>query len=258
MSTLGLIVFFSLVGGLFSLIGGAALLVYSHRARRFSIHLVTFAAGALLGASFLDILPESLSNSSPGSYTNDQVLAVVLAGILSFFIIERILLRFHSHEDDGHVKSAAPLAYYGDAIHNFLDGVAIAISFLVSNKLGIVTALAVAAHEIPEEIGLFSIFLAASWSKRKIIVFNIAASLLTTLGAVATYLARDVFLQFIPFLLAFTAGNFIYIALSDLVPEIHHQTRKDKGWHVVALLIIGVAAVGAITKIIEQILPGKI
>lgn len=256
MNLLALIIVFSVIGGLISLAGAFVLLKVHYRlTERILIHLVTFSAGVLLGASFLDILPEAfaeIGNNSP-----NLVFSLILAGILVFFIIERILIGFHRHEDDDSVKNkqAPQLLLLGDALHNFLDGVAIALAFIVSVPLGVITGIAVAAHEIPAEMGEFTVQLRAGWKKRTVLFANVFVSLMSVIGALVTYFIRNEIEPWIPLLLAFAAGGLIYIASSDLIPEVNLKTRRDNAWHVIALLVIGVFSTRIIEQLIERLLP---
>ncbi len=247
MSTLSLIILFSVVSGVLSLLGGLILLINTNWVRKFSIHFVSFAAGALLAVAFLDVLPEALELTLG---KREEILVATLAGILVFFAIERLILfQFHGHADDTeagarHVSHATPiLLNIGDAFHNFIDGVAIAAAFLVNAPLGILTALSVAAHEIPQEIGDFSVMLHHGWKKNRVLWLNILVSLTNVIGALAAYAARDFVKPILPQLLGFTAGIFIYIAASDLIPQLAYDRRADKPSHVFGFLFVGVLAV---------------
>lgn len=249
------LILYSLIGGVFSLIGGLLLFSYKHLTARALIHLATFAAGALLGAAFLELLPEVLELASEHEIGIERITPIILFGIVVFFLLERLLLRFHGHAHHGnhesHVERTPWLLIIGDSLHNFADGVAIASAYLVNPSLGLVTALAVAAHEVPSEIGEFSVMLQAGWPRRRVLATNIASAFMATVGAIVAYLARDIIEPLTPLILAFTIGIFIYIALSDLVPEIHHKTRADKASHVLALLILGIVMVGYIGRVLE-------
>jgi len=253
---LGQIVLFSLIGGVFSLIGGSLLLTSRRLTGKLLIHLATFAAGALLGAAFLDLLPETIAAGEALGIEVEPLAIAILVGIIAFFTLERLLLRFHGHHEEGrasgHLERTPWLLIIGDSLHNLMDGIAIASAFFVSAPLGIVTALAVASHEVPSEIGEFSVMLQAGWPRRRVFLTNVFSAFMATVGAVVAYGLRGLIEPVVPWILALTTGIFIYIASSDLIPEIHHKTRKDKPAHVIGLLIVGVVVVGVIGKLVEN------
>ncbi len=218
------VIFFSLIGGLFSLVGGALLLRNKTTADGLANYATPFAAGVLLAAAFTDLLPESLHEAEAR-----PILIATMSGMLAFFILERFLRFFHHHhEHSAKNKSSNTLIIIGDTLHNALDGVAIGAAFLISPSTGIVAAIAVAAHEIPQEIGDFGLLLKNGMAKKKIILVNVISSLATTLTAVLTYWLADAENGVIPYLLAITAGFFIYIASSDIIPGIHEKLEKGK------------------------------
>jgi zinc and cadmium transporter len=131
----------------------------------------------------------------------------------------------------------------GDTIHNFADGVLIAITFIADPALGILTAIAIAAHELPQEFSDFTIMLSHGWGKTRVLLVNIFSALSSLIGAVLAYVFRDTILPYLPQLLAFTAGIFIYISVADLIPEISHESLQDKTWHVFSLLLLGILSV---------------
>ncbi len=225
------IIFFSLIGGLFSLVGALLLLKSKKTAEGMAKYATPFAAGVLLGAAFIDLLPEALEQGAD----QNSILLATLIGILVFFVLERFVSVFHHHHpdhehvhDDTKPSSTNLMVIIGDSVHNALDGVAIASAFLIGGtSTGIITVLAVALHEIPQEIGDFGILLKNGMSRRKVIAVNIGSALATTIAAVITYkIGGD--LDIIPYLLAITAGFFIYIATSDIIPEIHDSASKNK------------------------------
>lgn len=243
------VIFFSLVGGVFSLVGGFLLLSNRKLTTNLTKYAVPFAAGALLGAAFFDLLPESIEKTAAGAAPR-----WVLFGLLLFFVLDQFLHWFHHHkkEEHTHVKSAAPLIVAGDTAHNFIDGLAIGAAFLVSVPTGIVTAVAVAAHEIPQEIGDFGLLLKAGYSRRKVLVINALSALATVAGALLVFwLGSRVDLP-VGELIAIAAGMFIYIAASDLIPAIHEEAKGRLAWIPVALLFLGVLVVGAATEIAHE------
>ena len=244
MSTLEYILVFTFLGSIASLAGGFALLSKEKLALKISHLLASFAAGTLLGAAFFDLLPEALHE---GEESGIDIFLWSLVGILLFFLLERFIHWFHHHEEypehKRESKSTVPLIVIGDTMHNFVDGVVIAATFLVSIPLGIVTAIAVAMHEIPQEIGDFGLLLHKGLSRRKVIIVNIASASVAFMGAIITYILGDILEGYIPILLALTAGFFIYIATSDLIPEIHHEKRKGFAVIESVLLIVGVIVI---------------
>lgn len=244
------VIFWSFIGSVFSLLGGV-LLVGNKKLRDTAIRFgLPFGAGALLAAAFLGLLPEAAEGS------DIHVIAMyALGGFLGFFILERLLGWFHHHEshhhDTIHGKRNAThqwLVIVGDTLHNAIDGVAIGAAFLINPAAGIGTALAVAAHEIPQEIGDFSILLGKGMRARNVILVNLVSALATVATALATYLLGDS-LNFNPaFLIAIAAGFFIYIAASDIIPDIHEKPRREGNIQAL-MLLIGVIVIGCIISL---------
>ena len=234
-----LILFFSLVGGLFSLLGGVLLLRKDDTRNELFIHLLSFAAGAMLATAFLDILPEAAETG----LSMDRLFQWTFGAFIASFLLEGIFLRFHHHEATHRITATPWLLVVSDSIHNCIDGIAIAAAFLVNVPLGIITALAVAVHEIPQEIGDFSILLNAGWQRRKVLLVNILSSLFAVVGALLTLALRDTIQPVVGFFLAMIGGIFIYIGASDLVPELYHTTRRDKLTHVTLLFLAGIATI---------------
>jgi zinc and cadmium transporter len=253
MSTLGYILLYTSLGSIVSLMGGIILLANKELARRLTEPLSAFAAGALLGTAFLDLLPEALEASESTAISPHIVFFWVLIGIIIFFLLERFIHWFHHHhEHQGEIKKpTGTLILLGDSIHNFIDGVAIAITFMIDPTLGVVTTLAVGAHEIPQEIGDFGVLLKAGYSRTKVLFYNVLSAGAALVGATLTYLIGPQIAGSMPILLAVTAGFFIYIALSDLVPEIHAWGTKKLAIIESFLLIAGIVAVGLIVQLLE-------
>lgn len=230
----------ALSGGVVSLLGGI-LLLYRKRLSEPTLHyLVSFAAGGMLAAAFLDLLPEALHEGG-----GDSVPTFALGGVLLFFLVEKFLLwHHHSHAHSAEeVKTVGPLIIIGDTLHNFLDGIAITITFLVSVPLGIVTTLAIIFHEIPQEIGDFAVLLDAGLKRAKVLLFNLASSLATLLGAWVALLFSESIERIAPQFLAITAGIFIYIAGADLIPEIHREKNRTRILAQVVSLIMGIIVI---------------
>ena len=253
MSTLGYILLFTFIGSLGSLIGGLILLSKEKLALKISHFLASFAAGTLLGTAFFDLLPEAAHEAEE---TDINVFLWTLIGITIFFFLERFIHWFHHHEEyhehKKESKSTLPLIIISDTVHNFIDGVVIAATFLVSIPLGIVTTLAVAAHEIPQEIGDFGLMLHKGMAKKKIIYVNILSAAAAFSGAIIMYLLGDTFKNYLPIFLAVTAGFFIYIATSDLIPEIHYEKRKGFAAIESALLVLGMLTIWLSVTLLEH------
>ena len=236
----GHVIFFSLIGGVLSLLGGMFLLRSKVSAEKLARYATPFAAGALLAAVFLDLLREGMHDASV-----DTVLLSALIGILLFFFAERFLHWFHHHHQHDDRDPGRSLIIIGDTVHNALDGVAIAAAFLISVPTGIVTTFAVAAHEIPQEIGDFGLLLHKGMRRRQVLLVNILSALATTVVAVITFgLGSDEQLP-IGVLLGLSAGFLLYIAMSDVIPELHEHTNPKRLFSLQPLLLVlGALVVG--------------
>lgn len=253
---LAYIIFFTLVGSVFSLIGGVLLLINEKKTLKYSHFLAAFAAGTLLGTVFFDLFPEAVHESEnlEKSGTEVSIFIWTLLGILGFFLLERFIHWFHHHQhayEEKLVKPTVPLIIIGDSVHNFIDGVVIAATFLVSIPLGIITTLAVAAHEIPQEIGDFGILLHKGLGRKKVLLVNILSALTAMVGALITFWIGEQIETSIPILLAITAGFFIYIALSDLIPEIHQENRRGFAVIETSLMFLGVVIIYIFITLLE-------
>lgn len=239
MATYWHVIFYSLVGGVFSLIGGLLLLSRRKAAVQLTKYATPFAAGALLSAVFLDLLTDAVEES-----VIESALQWTLIGLVLFFFLEHFLHWFHHHHEHGKKsddsKKDVPLIIIGDTIHNALDGIAIASSFLISVPTGIVTTIAVAAHEIPQEIGDFGLLLSRGLSRKKVLLVNVCSALATTLLAVLTFaLGSDSKLP-VGALIGLSAGFLLYIATSDLIPTIHeHAKGKRRFFDIHSLMLLG-------------------
>jgi zinc and cadmium transporter len=245
------LIFFALAGSLVSLLGGVYMLFGGWGAAKLQKIAVPFAAGALLAASFFDLLPEALEMDNA-----HIVLGWTLAGFLFFFAAERGLrVLHHDHEHTGGGdKASRSLIIFGDTIHNFLDGLAIGAAFLVSPATGIITTVAIAAHEIPQEIGDFGLLLKKGMPKTRIFIVNLASALATLVGAVLVFGFGDVINLPVGILLAVTAGFFIYIAAADIIPSIHKKgNTKAANWETF-ILIISALAIAASTLFVHGII----
>jgi zinc and cadmium transporter len=215
---------YSLIAGLFSLIGAALLLWRRTFSPKLLTGLLSFAAGTFLSAVFFEMLPEAVESVSEPH----PIFIFALFGFASFFVLERLSMRYlvdrskHAHAD--HTESLPLLMIIGDSIHNFIDGIVLGLTYLANPALALPTALAIATHEIPQEIADAVVFLKLGWSKKRILKLNVYQSLLTVPGVFIGLWFGSIFESTLPYLLALAAGIFLYIAASDLIPEIHHST----------------------------------
>lgn len=232
-----------IIGSALSLIGGALLLRFKKRREAAILLTMPFGAGALLAAAFLDLLPESIELADPS-----MMFMYCLAGIIFFFALERCASWFHhhhEHQQDAKNAQQRRMIMLGDLLHNAIDGVAIGAAFLVSIPTGIITTLAVSAHEIPKELGTFAMLLSKGWKGSTVVLANIATAVATVALAVFVYVFGQNVDAFVAPILALTAGFFIYVAASDIIPDIHEQPRKI-GTIQAAMLVAGVVIVGTV------------
>jgi zinc and cadmium transporter len=254
MTSLGWIVAASLAGGVLS--AGAAAFALALRAAWIPT-LVSFAIGALLGAAFLEVIPHAFENGEPHT-----VAASILCGILVFFLLEKLLLWRHSHDDvevahghgDGHDHGrSGALIVVGDTIHNFLDGILIAAAFLQSTQLGIITAIAIVAHEIPQEVGDFLILLNSGYSKLKAFVLNMLSSCATLVGGVIGYYALQVIEGWTPVLLGVVAASMIYVAVADLIPGLHRRPELRATASQTVLIALGIGSIALVRALLGDL-----
>ncbi|OGW33107.1 MAG: ZIP zinc transporter [Nitrospirae bacterium GWC2_56_14] len=234
------IVVFSLLGSVGSLAGALLLLAFPSRMRSTVVPaLVSYSAGTLLGAAFLGMLPQALERAYAG-----PVLATVLAGIVLFFLLEKLVIWRHCHDGEcERHNTAGPLILFGDAFHNFVDGVVIAAAFLISIPLGTATALAVIAHEVPQEIGDFAVLLDSGYPRQRAFLYNLYSSLATLPGAMIAYFYLTTVQAAVPYILAFSAASFIYIATADLIPKLHRNAGLGASIEQIFLLLAGIGTI---------------
>jgi zinc and cadmium transporter len=230
----------SLVGSCGGLLVASSLLLFTHSARsRLVPWLVSYAVGALLGVALLALLPEALASLKPAN-----VFGTLLAGILTFFVLEKLVLLRHCHTDECHVHSStAPLVIVGDAFHNFMDGAIVCAAVLTSVPLGVNTAIAVAAHEIPQEVGDVAILLAAGYSRGRALMLNVVSGAAGLVGALVAYGAVEIIPGVRPYVLAFSSASLIYIAMSDLIPDLHRGQVDSSALRQVVLIALGIATI---------------
>ncbi len=257
------ILLFSLLGGVLSVMAAAVFLLFPEQLRtRLLPHFVSYAIGALLGAAFLALLPHALEG--PGVEDLHIITGTVLLGVLGFFLLEKMVLWRHCHHtvcevhapEEGHDHShvhtphtpqvnhaAGTLILIGDGIHNMVDGVLIAAAFMTDIHLGVVTSLAVAAHEIPQEVGDFAVLLHSGFSRARALAYNVLASLTTLVGATAAYYGLREAEAALPYILAIAASSFIYIAVADLIPGLHKRLEVRATVQQIVLIVAGVLTI---------------
>lgn len=235
------IIGFALLGSIGSIAGAALFIFFPEGIRRVLIpQLVSYATGTLLGAAFLGMIPEALQQAPA-----NLVMTTVLVGMVLFFVLEKLVLWRHHH--DNHERGAKTregvLILVGDAFHNFVDGIVIAAAFLISIPLGVATALAVIAHEIPQEVGDFAILLDSGYDIKKALLLNSLSAATTLPGAVMAYLWLDEMHEATPYILALSAASFIYIATADMIPGLHQQVTPAALLKQLLLLVLGVGSI---------------
>lgn len=252
MNTLAWIVLCTLVSGVLSVLAAGLFLVLPGRQREAALpHLVSFATGALLGAALLALIPHAVIGA--GSERVHQVGIALIAGIALFFVLEKFLLWRHCHDvdcdehtvsdhdhsqhDHARRKASGSLVLVGDALHNVLDGVLIAAAFLTDVHLGLVTAVAIMAHEIPQEVGNFAVLLHSGVSRRRALALNLLTSLTAVIGGVVGYFALETAVRLLPFALGVAAASLLYVAVADLIPGLHR--RVDPRSSITQVLLIG-------------------
>ena len=237
MSTFWIALGLSLLGGGGGLVVASGVLLVRDPLRTALLPwLVSYAVGALLGISMMGLLPESLE-----SLPSNRVFATLLGGILLFFVLEKLVLWRHCHTHDCEVhESTVASVMVGDAFHNFVDGAVIAAAVLTSIPLGVSTAVAVAAHEIPQELGDFAILLHAGYSRSKALGLNLLSALASAVGAVSAFLAFDTIPKLLPYFLSLAAASFLYVAMADLIPGLHRGRTDASSLRQIILIALGI------------------
>ncbi len=273
MSTLLLIVIFTAIGGVLSVMAAAVFLLLPERQRQQVLpHGISFAIGALLTGAFCGLIPHAFEKVAADDIS--KLSATILVGILLFFILEKLLVWRHchshacaahgedSHDHHDHVHShqsndnsrrvAGMFIILGDSIHNFVDGVLIGAAFLTDPQLGMVTSLAVAAHEIPQEVGDFAILLHSGYTRGKALFYNVLASLTTVIGGVLAYFSLGDLHDILPYFLTLAASSFIYIAVADLIPSLHQKTDSKTSLQQIGFILAGVVLILVMQGIAHQ------
>ena len=229
----------TLVVSAISLVGAILLFRKNFMASSYGGVLVSMAAGVMLATAVLDLLPEAVE-----AYHEKELFWALLAGICVFFITERLIHWYHhhghEHDNEPHIKPAAYLILFGDGLHNFFDGIAIATAFSLSVELGMTTTLAIILHEIPQELADFAALVHSGFRFWKALLFNLVSALTAVLGAVIGWYFLSNVEGALPFLLAFNAGMFIYISCSDLIPALHEDFKRDRKWLQTMTFLVGV------------------
>lgn len=262
MSTLSWILLMALLGGLLS-VSAAAALAFSARTTWVPM-LISYAIGALLGAAFLEVLPHAVIASGDAG----TVGATILAGVLGFFVLEKLVLWRHCHIEacEGHERPAHAhgvpdhdygrsglLILVGDTFHNFVDGVLIAAAFMEDVRLGIITAVAIIAHEIPQEVGDFLILLHSGYSRQRALAFNLLASLATLVGGLLAYFTLSAVQGAVPVMLSLAAASMIYVAVADLIPGLHKRPEIRATVQQVSLIVLGIGTIALADFLVEHI-----
>jgi zinc and cadmium transporter len=233
---------------LVSLIGIATISLKEHLLRRVLFLLISLAAGALLGDAFIHLIPEAFAESASPLL----VSLLIIAGVLSFFVLEKFLHWHHSHGEEefspehGKIHPVGHLVIASDAMHNLVDGLAIGAAFMVSPEIGIATTIAIALHEIPQEIGDFGLLLHSGFSRMKALVMNFISALTAFVGLGIAFVLGSTNELLIPYIAAFAAGNFIYIALADLVPELQKTIGVKRSFLQFIAILVGVGVMFAL------------
>ncbi len=250
--TLFYILLITTVGSLVSLIGSFFLSRKKTWPKKFLLQMTAFSSGILLATSLLHLAPEAAE-----SLSIQTVFTTIFISIVVFFVLERLVLWHHHHEDTHDCCGPRPSAWFvtfGDTLHNFLDGVLITGAYLVDPRLGLITAFAVAAHEIPQEIADFSIMVAGGMKRKQALLLNTVSAFAAVVGAVSAYYFINSIEWLIPYVVAFSAGMFLYVALSDLIPELHsHDLGEKQKWNQLALFFVGVSVIASLIYFVPDL-----
>lgn len=263
MSTLAYVIVASLAGGVASTIAAAGTLMLH---RSWILRLVSFAVGALLGAVFLELLPEALELGDAST-----VMMTVLGGLLAFFLLEKLVLWRHSHGHDGDVEPelehdravghadhdddhgrSGLMILIGNSVHSLCDGIVIAASFLAGPALGLATTLAIVAHAIPQQVGDFAILVHSGYARRRAFLFNVVSGTATLVGALAGYFALADMTQVLPTVLAIAASSLLYVAVADLIPSLHRRPEPLETAKQLALIGIGIGVIALAHVFLER------
>jgi zinc and cadmium transporter len=244
------ILFFTFLASIVSLFLVSTLLVKEKFMHKISFSLVSFAAGALLATGFLDTFKEAVELGG----NNVFIWVTIAFGV--FFIVERLFIFVHHHGEENpeveqeEMRMPTPFLLFGDGMHNFIDGISIATSFLVSFPLGLVTTIAVFVHEIPHELGDFGILLHKGYGRKQVILFNFITGIVAVLGAILAFYIGNLFTSVVPIFLSITTANFLYLAATDLLPEIHTKAKKSLAINETIFFILGILLIWVLIQIL--------
>lgn len=244
------ILFFTFLASIVSLFLVGILLVKEKFMRKISFLLVSFAAGALLATGFLDTFKETVTLAGNNAF----IWVTVAFG--AFFIVERLFIFVHHHGEENpevakdEMRLPTPFLLFGDGMHNFIDGISIATSFLVSFPLGLVTSIAVFVHEIPHELGDFGILIHKGYSRKKVLGFNFLTGVMAIGGAILAFYVGNAFERVIPVFLSITTANFIYLSATDLLPEIHTKAKRSLAINETIFFILGIVLIWGLIQIL--------
>jgi zinc and cadmium transporter len=262
LSTLAFIVAAALAGGVLATAAAALTLALS---AGWISRLVSFAVGALLGAVFIELLPHALETGDTG-----RVMATVLAGLLAFFLLEKLVLWRHSHGHTEHRDDAeesehdhalhAPgdggrsglMILIGNSVHNFCDGIVIAAAFLVDLRLGVATTVAIVAHAVPQQVGDFAVLIHSGFTRGRAFVFNMAAGAATLAGALAGYVALAGMQEVLPIVLGVASASLLYVAVADLIPSLHRRPEAAETARQMLAIGLGVAIIAGVHVLFEH------
>jgi zinc and cadmium transporter len=257
MNTLQWIVLATVLSGVASAMLASGFLLAGARVRNYLLpHMVSFATGTLLGAAFIGLLPRAIETAGAGNA--GRIGLAVLGGLLAFFVLEKLVLwrhchhdtcEVHAHDDKAAHDASGTLILVGDGFHNLLDGVLIAAAFLTDFHLGVVTTLAVFAHELPQELGDIAILLHSGMSRGRALVLNLLVSLTSVVGAVLAYFWLAGAEAILPYVLSVAAASFVYVAVADLIPGLHRRLEPGAAVSQFTLIVLGVLVVVGATRI---------
>jgi zinc and cadmium transporter len=239
----------TVVNGLVGLVGIFSLWMKDKLFNKLIMVLVAFSAGALLSGAFFHLLPEALEELPAMN-----VFAFLMAGFIMFFIVERFLHWHHCHHHGGECK-VHPVSYlilFGDGVHNLIDGIIIGVSFVVGVPFGIITTLLIIGHEIPQELGNFAVLVYGGFGKTKALIYSFISQLTCVIGGIAAYFFSRSIEGAVPLILPFAAGGFIYIAASDLIPELHKEPKLKKSLLSFGFFVVGIAFMLALKLLLEH------
>lgn len=245
------IIFANILISLISLVGGFSIFSKKLISKSSIPYLVAFAAGVILTTVFFDLLPEALHSSNEVGFKGN-LFAPAFFGLLISFFIERFVVWFHHHESTHGLKPTIFLITFGDLIHNFIDGLAIAATFLANPSLGIITTIAIAAHEIPQEISDFSLYIHFGLSRKRALILNLFSALTAIIGGIIGFYFLNTLKFGLPILLSLSSGIFIYIAGSDLIPGLHKHFSEQRKWAQTIPFILGIVLMYLLISILHE------